>query len=252
MGGPIVAEQGVLLRQRRLGAQGQPVRLSRSAGSGQQFGRQAEVAALHRHPAAPDTATTRAATDEFIRTINSDKFFVRADFNLGQRNQLTVRHNYMKAQNDIGRPTIVDLLHAGQLLPIQGQDELDGRPVEQHARHGGQRAALHVSARFATSAPGSRTRIGRSRSSRSTLSSGHAFARDARTSRPPTSWIRTSIELTDDFTLLRGKHTFTFGTHNEFFKFRNLFIRDNFGNYTFASLDCSSRGSRSRSTTASR
>ncbi len=53
---------------------------------------------------------------------------------------------------------------------------------------------------------------------------------------------RTSIELTDDFTLLKGKHTLTFGTHNEFFKFRNLFIRDSFGNYTFANLDLFEQG----------
>ena len=59
-------------------------------------------------------------------------------------------------------------------------------------------------------------------------------------------------ELTDDFTLLKGKHTFTLGTHNEFFKFRNLFIRDNFGNYRFASLDCSSRARAGATTTASR
>jgi hypothetical protein len=49
-------------------------------------------------------------------------------------------------------------------------------------------------------------------------------------------------ELTDDFTVLKGKHTFTIGTHNEFFKFRNLFIRDNFGNYTFNNLDLFDQG----------
>ena len=45
------------------------------------------------------------------------------------------------------------------------------------------------------------------------------------------------FELTDDFTFTRGNHTITVGTHNEFFKFRNLFIRDNFGTYRFSSLD---------------
>ena len=45
------------------------------------------------------------------------------------------------------------------------------------------------------------------------------------------------IELTDDLTVLKGRHSFTFGTHNEFFKFRNLFIRDNWGTYRFSSLD---------------
>ena len=35
----------------------------------------------------------------------------------------------------------------------------------------------------------------------------------------------------------KGNHTITIGTHNEFFKFKNLFIRDNFGTYRFSSLD---------------
>ena len=44
------------------------------------------------------------------------------------------------------------------------------------------------------------------------------------------------LEVTDSLTLVRGKHTFTVGTSNQFFKFRNLFIRDNFGTYSFSSL----------------
>ena len=34
------------------------------------------------------------------------------------------------------------------------------------------------------------------------------------------------VEVTDDFTMVKGKHTFTVGTHNEFFKFWNLFIQN--------------------------
>jgi len=45
------------------------------------------------------------------------------------------------------------------------------------------------------------------------------------------------VEVPDDFTMVRGSHTYTFGTHNEFFTFRNLFIQNNFGNYQFASID---------------
>ena len=30
---------------------------------------------------------------------------------------------------------------------------------------------------------------------------------------------------------MRGRHQLTIGTHNELFRFRNLFIRDNFGVY---------------------
>jgi len=42
--------------------------------------------------------------------------------------------------------------------------------------------------------------------------------------------------LTDNFELYRGKHTFTFGTHNELYDMYNLFIRQNFGSYQFNSI----------------
>jgi outer membrane receptor for ferrienterochelin and colicin len=41
-------------------------------------------------------------------------------------------------------------------------------------------------------------------------------------------------EITDDVTLTRGNHTMVFGTHNELFKFSNLFIQDFYGYYHFA------------------
>lgn len=44
------------------------------------------------------------------------------------------------------------------------------------------------------------------------------------------------LTLTNNFSLYKGKHTITLGTHNEFYKVANLFIRQNFGQYTFGSL----------------
>lgn len=43
--------------------------------------------------------------------------------------------------------------------------------------------------------------------------------------------------LTNNTTWSTGNHVFTFGTHNELFKMRNLFIRENFGSYVYNSLD---------------
>jgi hypothetical protein len=45
------------------------------------------------------------------------------------------------------------------------------------------------------------------------------------------------IELTDNLTWYKGKHTFTVGTHNEFFKFGNLYIRNYYGYWEFNSLN---------------
>jgi len=44
------------------------------------------------------------------------------------------------------------------------------------------------------------------------------------------------VEVTDDFTFIKGRHTFTVGSHNEFYKFWNLFIQGFNGDYRFSSI----------------
>ena len=41
------------------------------------------------------------------------------------------------------------------------------------------------------------------------------------------------ISLTDNFTWTLGSHNITFGTHNELYRFTNLFIQDKYGTYYF-------------------
>ena len=43
--------------------------------------------------------------------------------------------------------------------------------------------------------------------------------------------------MTNDLSFSRGIHNFTVGTHNEFYKFDNLFARNLYGLYRFASID---------------
>src|SRR5690606_6034556 len=45
------------------------------------------------------------------------------------------------------------------------------------------------------------------------------------------------IEVTDNVKIFKGKHSFTIGTHNECFKFRNLFLNNVNGRWRFASLN---------------
>jgi hypothetical protein len=44
------------------------------------------------------------------------------------------------------------------------------------------------------------------------------------------------FEITDNLKITKGKHSFTIGTHNEFFKFRNLFINNLNGRWDFTSV----------------
>ncbi|MEA2165822.1 MAG: hypothetical protein QOK37_3949 [Thermoanaerobaculia bacterium] len=43
-------------------------------------------------------------------------------------------------------------------------------------------------------------------------------------------------EITDDFTMLKGNHTIVLGTHNELFKFKNLFLSEFDGYYFYPTL----------------
>lgn len=45
------------------------------------------------------------------------------------------------------------------------------------------------------------------------------------------------VTLTDNFEIYKGTSTFTVGTHNEFYKMYNLFIRQNFGSYQYADME---------------
>ena len=181
--------------------------------------------------------------EEFIRTVNSNKFFGRADFNLSQRHQLTARHNFNDSLNDIGRPsagssgtyympdafyriknrtnsTVVQLnsafgsaVNEARITFQRIRDRRAGQPTEA-------RAFPFVQVDLSA---------GRVRAGRENFSTANELDQDV-------------YELSDDFTWLRGNHTFTLGTKNEFFKFRNLFIRDFFGNYAFDSLDLFEQG----------
>ena len=42
--------------------------------------------------------------------------------------------------------------------------------------------------------------------------------------------------IRDSFSIFAGNHVITIGTHNEFFSFRNLFIRSFYGYYEFSNL----------------
>lgn len=45
------------------------------------------------------------------------------------------------------------------------------------------------------------------------------------------------LTFTDNFEIYSGRHTITFGTNNEFTSAKNVFFRQNFGDYRFSSLD---------------
>jgi hypothetical protein len=238
VGGPIVRNRAFFFGNLDWARKDNPSGIS-VAGSGQQFGREAEIQRF------VDILKTKynydpGGLDEFIRTVNSDKVFVRSDMNLGAHHQLTVRHNYLNAQNDIGRPTLSSYLMPDAFYRFK--DKTNSSVVQLNSTFGTSVNELRFTAQFIRDNRGGQP--GEERpfpNVQVNLSSG--TVRAGRENFSTANELDQNVyELTDDFTMLRGNHTITVGTHNEFFKFRNLFIRDSFGSYNFDSLDLFEQG----------
>jgi Carboxypeptidase regulatory-like domain len=200
-------------------------------GSGQDFGHEAE-ATRFRQILMDKYGYDPGGFDEFIRGTNSNKVFARLDFNVNEHNRLTVRHNYDDAKNDIGFPSSFSYYFPSNFYSIKNKtnssvaqlnstwgtvvNELRLTYTRIRDNRGGPDQFPYV---LVDLADGSQLRAGTEE-----FSTANRLDQDI-------------VELTDEATFARGRHLFTVGTHNEFFKFDNLFIRDNFGAYRFTSLD---------------
>jgi hypothetical protein len=238
LGGPIVKDKAFFFANLEFGRQDRPSGWSIDGASGQTFGGDAGVqaeAARFLSILSSRYGYDPGGTSEFVRDTPNDKFLAKLDFNLTDRHRLTLRHNYIKASNDIGFPSSTNYFFpdffydfrdttnssVAQLNSIFGSAAVNELRVTYQRVRDNRDGPTEFPTLFvdALGRPGLQFRAGREN-----FSTANALDQDV-------------IELTDDFTFHKGDHAITVGTHNEFFKFRNLFIRDNFGNYRFSSLD---------------
>lgn len=167
------------------------------------------------------------------REQESTNLFGRLDFNLGQNNRLTVRHNYITGDRDsfsrsassytLGNGGYVQnsTTHSSvlQLNSAFGSGlfnelRLGYNRVRDFRSFGGSEFP-RITVQY-----GTRSVVGGTEN----FSGQNVLDQDA-------------FEITNDLTIPFGAHTFTVGTSNEFSKFSNLFVRNPFGNYTFDSFE---------------
>jgi hypothetical protein len=236
LGGPILRNRAFFLGNVEWGRKSTPSGFSVDGNSGVAFGFLAEAQQIR------DIAMTRygfdpGGFDETIRKTDNDKVFVRTDFNLGQ-SQLTVRHNYVDGINDVG-----------------GQSNTTYRfPSNFYRFHSKTNSTVgQLNSRFGSAVNEFRATYQRIRDFRTfddrfpfvqvRLPNNINFNLGTENSSHANELDQDTFELHNDYTMIRGSHTYTFGTHNEFFKFRNFFIQNLFGNYEFASITTFAAGS---------
>jgi len=163
------------------------------------------------------------------------KLFGKLDFNLGTKHRLTLRHQYTKAEQydrNAGSTNTINFSNNGVYFPSttnssalelhsRFKSDLSNNLIIGYTTVKDDRGSIgsDFPYMFINDVAGGTIRLGTEEFSTANLLEQQTFT------------------LTDNLKLYKGNHTFTFGTHNEFYHFRNVFIGQNFGTYRFASID---------------
>jgi hypothetical protein len=171
------------------------------------------------------------------RRTQSNKVFARLDFNIDANNQLTVRHNFVDAFDDNITRSSTQVRFGNNAYKFSNQT--NSSVIELNSRLGAVSNKLLLSY----------SRIRDNRETPGALfptfeinASGNRYTFGTERSSAANQLDQDIVELTDNVTRAIGKHTLTLGTHNEFFKFRNLFLNNGNGYYQFSSLPNFYRG----------
>jgi Carboxypeptidase regulatory-like domain len=177
---------------------------------------------------------------QIVGKTNSNLLFGRLDFNLDNRNNITLRHNYVDANaasidraSDFFRfPTAIYTIADKTNSTVAQINSIFRANTYNEGRVGYQtiRDARVTPVVFPT------VEIGGSGPRNGAVLVGTEQFSGAN------SLDQKILELTDDFTWVKGAHTLVFGTHNESFDFKNLFIQSFYGYYYFPTLDAFEAG----------
>jgi hypothetical protein len=168
-----------------------------------------------------------------ISTLKSTKVLARLDFNLSKNHKLTVRHSYNNGEsNSPGRSSTnrVNFGGTGIFFPsITNSSALELRSSF------GNNLSNNLIIGY-TNVKDDRDPVG-SAFPYVNIDDGTGSIRIGSEEFSTANFLQQKIfTITDNFNIYKGKHTFTVGTHLEFFDINNVFIRQNFGSYDYDNL----------------
>jgi hypothetical protein len=174
----------------------------------------------------------------FTPTSENNKIFGRLDWNISDKHQLTLRHNYVKAEQvDLARTQtvlefsqhgfVIDYVNNSTILELNSRFTpntsnrfIAGWTTVDDNRDVSSQNAQGVFPHLDINLGSNRIiRAGGQRSSQGNLKS------------------QDILQITDNFTWFHNKHTLTIGTHNEYYKIFNSFVNRYNGHYEYASLN---------------
>ncbi|MCL4806794.1 MAG: carboxypeptidase regulatory-like domain-containing protein [Thermoanaerobaculia bacterium] len=184
---------------------------------------------------------------DYNTDTDSDLLVGKIDFNLNESHNITLRHNYVDAGRDVNGPrtsSVYSFETAGYTITSKtnstvGQvNSVFGSSSFNVGRIG------YQTVRDSRAVPVAFPSVYICNNPNSFCTGGGTYNLLAGTERSSgaNGLDQDILQISDDFTLIKGNHTITLGTQNEFFDFANVFIQDVTGTYFFRSLDAFEAG----------
>ncbi|WP_338793787.1 carboxypeptidase regulatory-like domain-containing protein [Bernardetia sp. MNP-M8] len=166
--------------------------------------------------------------------VESNKLFARLDWNINKDHKLTVRHSYTQGDflnRSRSSSNTINFGNNGIAFPTV----TNSSALELKSRFGDNKSNSLIIGY--TSVIDDRDPIG-SDFPRVGINDGSGFISFGSEAFSTANKLEQStLTITDNFSIFKGKHTITIGTHNEFYSTYNLFVRQNYGEYQFASVN---------------
>ncbi len=178
---------------------------------------------------------------DYNQRTNSDLLLGKLDFNAAANHQLSLRYNYVDALSDTLGQSRSSSAYAFQGAGYTITDKTNSGVLQVNSVFGSesfnQGRVGYQTIRDARATPEAFPSVYICGSPNQFCTGGGTYQLVAGTERSSgaNGLNQDILEVTDDFTMIKGNHTLTLGTHNEFFKFENLFIQDVYGTYFFNS-----------------
>ena len=234
LGGPILKDKAFFFVNVDLQRRNVPNGYSVAGSTGQDFGHAADAQRFRSILQTKYGYDPGDPTSEFIRKSNNNKVFGRLDFNLSPNHRLTIRHNYVDGLNDLYGTSNSSTTFNFPDHPYRFNSTTNSTVAQLISTFGSAANELRLTYQRIRESRGHPTDFPQIQVD---LADGSKLLAGTEQFSAANALNQDILEVTDDFTFTHGSHMVTIGTHNEFFKFENLFIRDNFGTYRFSSLD---------------
>jgi hypothetical protein len=176
---------------------------------------------------------------------DNTKIFARLDYNISDKHRLTLRHNYVSG-NQINNPSKA----SSTVFPFgdvyYSLTNKTNSTVAQLNSTLGNNLFNELTLNYTTIRDSRATGDKLFPQVNVSVAGGYRLTAGTEQYSGANGLNQDIIELTDNLTWYKGKHTFTIGTHNEFFNFANLYIRNYYGYWEFNSLNDFEAGKSSR------